>query len=822
MDQPSDEVYAEVAVEARGNAAGRTYTYLVPGELRGRVGPGSYVMVPFGWRYCTGYVVAMTGQAPPVKLKPIARLLTDEPVVSTEQLAMARWVAAEYLAPVADALRLFLPPGGARNIVERVRLVGEAAQAAVGRAARQRAVVQALQDAGGEATMQALLRRLRSGGWPECEIAALRRAVRALEDKGLVAVERSLRPPAARPLTRKVVALADRTGAEQAMAELGASAPRQAVVLQTLLAATDGRVPLAELPAAAVRALQRRGLVRVEDARTLRRPEGGLDEAGQYLEPTPAQRAAIERVGELLRARRFSALLLHGVTGSGKTEVYLHCIREALRAGRNAIVLVPEISLTPQILGRVAARFGDQVALLHSALSPGERFDEWQRLRAGQARIAVGPRSALFAPLDNIGLIVVDEEHEAAYKQESSPRYHARAVAFELARRHQAVLLLGSATPAIETYYAAESGTIELFELPERIDNRPLPRVHIVDLRQDPAIGEGRTFSEPLAVAMEDALARGEQVILFLNRRGFSTFIVCRKCGHRMQCPDCGVSLTYHHRLRRLLCHYCGYQRPAPEKCEKCGSEDLGFLGLGTERVAEQVQRRFGEVAVARMDRDTVQRRGAHREILAAFARGDVQVLVGTQMVAKGLDFPGVTLVGVLNADVGLAWSDFRAAERTFQLLTQVAGRAGRADKPGIVVVQTYSPEHPAIKAAARHDYAAFYAWEIENRRRVGWPPFVHIARLVFADEDEGRAEALAQSVALKLEDMGVPRADGRVHYLGPSKAPLERLRGRWRYHLVVRAEDRGEMIEALAELSQTREWQRAGGVIDIDPMDMI
>ncbi|MBC7288179.1 MAG: primosomal protein N' [Armatimonadetes bacterium] len=554
----------------------------------------------------------------------------------------------------------------------------------------------------------------------------------------------------------------------------------------------------------------------------VRRPDAALEADSNYLHPTPAQQAVIDRVRVLLAARQFGQILLHGVTGSGKTEVYLHCLRETLRAGRQAIVLVPEISLTPQIYGRIVSRFGDDVAVLHSALSVGERYDEWQRLRTGQARIAVGPRSALFAPLQNVGLIVIDEEHEPAYKQESSPRYHARLVATELARRHNAVLLFGSATPSIETYHAALSGDVELFELPERIDSRPLPHVHIVDLRQDVTIGKGRTFSEPLAVAMEDALNRGEQVILFLNRRGFSTFVVCHKCGHRYQCPDCGISLTYHHHNRQLVCHYCGYSRAAVRKCENCGSEDIGFLGLGTERVAEQVERRFPGVAVARMDRDTVRRKGAHRDILAAFARSEVQVLVGTQMVAKGLDFPGVTLVGVLNADVGLAWSDFRAAERTFQLLTQVAGRAGRADKPGCVVVQTYSPEHPAITAAAHHDYVGFYAREIESRRRLLWPPFSHIARLLFSHEDKGHAEALAQSVALKLADMGVQRADGRVHYIGPAPAPLERLRGKWRYHLVVKAADRSELVEALAELVRSRQWQAAGGIVDIDPVDMI
>jgi primosomal protein N' (replication factor Y) len=382
--------------------------------------------------------------------------------------------------------------------------------------------------------------------------------------------------------------------------------------------------------------------------------------------------------------------------------------------------------------------------------------------------------------------------------------------------------VLGSATPDVETYFRATQGEIELFELPERVDSRPLPIVHLVDLRQDVFIGEGRTFSEPLLAAMESALGRGEQVILFLNRRGFSTFVACRRCGWRLECPHCGVSLTYHHRTRAVLCHYCGYKRNVPAQCESCKSEDVSFQGLGTERVAEQLQRRFPGVTVARMDRETVRRKGAHREILARFARGDAQVLVGTQMVAKGLDFPGVTLVGVINADVGLAWPDFRAVERTFQLLTQVAGRAGRADKPGLVIVQTYHPEHRALQAAAKHDYAAFYAHEIAERQRLMWPPFVHLARLLFTDADQARARAAAQTAVLTLQDMGINEREGTVHYLGWAAAPLERLRGQWRFHVVLKGIEREPVLQAIAELVSRPQLRHTMPVVDIDPVDMI
>jgi len=824
---PPSKLYAQVAVEAGGGAGAKVYTYLIPEALRDRVRPGAHVLVPFGPRRLPGYVVALTPTAPPVKLKPIARLLSEEPVAEADTVGLAEWLAAQWRAPLADCLRLFLAPGGQRKAAERFML--EAAKQpwgesldALGRAPRQRVVAEALSALGGEATLRALLKHLREGTWRDASADRVRSALRALEQAGIVRIERDVKPPAVRPLQRKQVGLADAEVASRALDELRTTAPRQALVLQALLAAFPRPVLAGELSPSAVNGLKRRGLVTVEDAVQQRRPDAGLDEAGDFLTPLPPQRAPIQRVAAALREGRFTPILLHGVTGSGKTEVYLHCLRETLRAGRNAIVLVPEISLTPQILGRIAARFGSQVAVLHSALSQGERFDEWQRLRRGEARIAVGPRSALFAPLLRVGLIVMDEEHEPAYKQDAVPRYHSRTVAWELARRHGAVLMLGSATPDVATYYRATQGEMELFELPERVDSRPLPEVHIVDLARDVFIGEGRTFSEPLAAAMEDVLSRGEQVILFLNRRGFSTYVACRDCGWRLECPHCGVSLTYHHRTRRVLCHYCGHERAMPERCDSCRSDDIGFLGLGTERVAEQLQRRFPEVRLARMDRDTVRRKGAHTEILAAFARGEVQVLVGTQMVAKGLDFPGVTLVGVVNADVGLAWPDFRAVERTFQLLTQVAGRAGRADKPGLVIVQTYRPDHPSIVAAARHDYAAFYVHEIAARERLLWPPFAHLARLVLTHEDQAKSHAAAQTVELALIGMGVTKGAGEVHYLGPAPAPLERLRGQWRHHLVLRSPQRDALLAALDELLARTEVQQVAPTVDLDPMDMI
>ncbi|HUS79778.1 MAG TPA: primosomal protein N', partial [Armatimonadota bacterium] len=473
--------------------------------------------------------------------------------------------------------------------------------------------------------------------------------------------------------------------------------------------------------------------------------------------------------------------------------------------------------------GRFRARFGDRLALLHSALGQGERHDEWHRIMRGEADLVVGARSAVFAPLPDIGVIVIDEENERAYKQDSPPRYHAVEVARRKAAQHEAVLVLGGATPSIETYHAAMTEEdFGLCELPERIDSRPLPVVEIVDLRGETLMGMGGTFSQRMLDALGECLKRGEQAMLFLNRRGFSTFVMCRACGEALRCNDCAVSLIYHHATRDMRCHHCDFSLPVPDVCPVCGSEDIGFHGLGTERVADQLQREFPDARVLRMDRDTTSHKGAYGDILRRFARGEANVLIGTQMIAKGHDFPDVTLVGVLNADVGLHRPDFRATEHTFQILTQVAGRAGRADKPGTVLVQTYNPEHPAIVYASRHDYGGFYRYELEKRRENLYPPFTRLVSLTIAHEGEEQALALGRKLAVNLQQLGLMHKRGERQFVGPAPAPLSKLRGRYRYHLLVkgpRVEELGQVVlRAVAELGD-----EAGAVtIDVDPMDMM
>jgi len=580
--------------------------------------------------------------------------------------------------------------------------------------------------------------------------------------------------------------------------------------------------------AAHVRALVKRGVVEVIER--VVRVDAWMGRAGHVegmtapaAPPvlTAAQEAAHGAIAAAMAADEFKGFLLHGITGSGKTEVYLHVIADALAAGRGALVLVPEISLTPQLAARFRARFGDQVAVLHSGLTDRERFDEWSRLREGRARIALGARSAVFAPVAELGAVVVDEEHDSSFKQEEGVRYHARDVALVRAQKARAVCVLGSATPSLESFHGAQSGRLDLLALPERATARPLPQVDLVDLRvhrPDP----DSLLTAPLAAAVDDTLARGEQVILFLNRRGFHTFVLCVKCGHAFRCPSCSVSLTYHRQRDRLLCHYCGHGERIPQACPSCAAtQSIARRGLGTERVADAIVARFPRARVGRLDRDAAVG-AAVEKVLGRMARGEIDVLVGTQMVAKGHDFPGVTLVGVLLADTGLSLPDFRSSERTFQLLTQVAGRAGRGDRPGRVIIQSYRVDAVAVAAAREHDYARFSESELAARRELDYPPFGHLAAIRLDGPDAREVESEAAELAERARQM-VP-ADRGVTVLGPSEAPLARLKGRTRWHMWLRARERRDLRAFLRALVPAGH-ARSGSVrltVDVDPVSAL
>jgi primosomal protein N' (replication factor Y) (superfamily II helicase) len=580
--------------------------------------------------------------------------------------------------------------------------------------------------------------------------------------------------------------------------------------------------------------------------------------AGPRTEPpelTPGQRHAVDALTACLQSREARTVLLFGVTASGKTEVYLNAIAQTLALGRSAIVLLPEIALTAQVVDVFVGRFGEQVAVLHSRLSEGERHDEWRRMQQGHARIVVGARSAIFAPLENVGLIVVDEEHESSYKQDKMPRYNAKDLAAHRANLSRATLVLGSATPSLESYFAATqelgaAGTAGqsrarplgagrapkaepaaaasaphsrpgpaplLVEMPKRIANRPLPHVELIDLREEFKVRRA-LFSERLTEAMALRLARKEQAILFLNRRGYAQFVLCRDCGWSAKCPNCAVSLAFHIYERALKCHHCEYTGRPPQTCPDCGGAKVKAFGIGTEKVEEEVLALFPHARIARMDRDTTSKKGAHGRILRDFRQGEADILIGTQMVAKGLDFPNVTLVGVVSADTAINMPDFRAAERTFQLLTQVAGRAGRGATAGEVIIQTFSPDHYAVQAAIRHDYRAFYKQEILFRKELKYPPFSRFANLICSDPQDARAHARAAALAAAL----ARTLPDSVEIIGPSAAPIARLKSQFRYHVALRAPLEAPLSalvgEAVALLSPA---DRLGVTIDIDPLNM-
>ena len=627
--------------------------------------------------------------------------------------------------------------------------------------------------------------------------------------------------------TRQTTFLSVAPGAE---AKLGAMKlpKKQAVVMQVLAEAGKPLAP-AELAHAAkctqapIVALRRKGLIsaRVERVAPTEPTEPVVPRL-ERLTLNGAQQRALDALLAALHAREHRTLLIHGVTGSGKTEVYIRAIEEVVSFGRRAIVLVPEISLTPQTVERFRARFRG-VAVLHSHLTDAERHRQWQRIADGRVEVVVGARSAVFAPVPNLGLIVLDEEHETSFKQETAPRYHARDVAIARARMEAIPLVLGSATPSLESWYRAHAGEYELIEMPRRVLDRPMPVVGTLDLRSDAVTRHSRgAITRQLHVAIREAIDEGGQVILLLNRRGFSTHIQCPACGEVTRCPHCDIALTHHRTEQIALCHYCDYQIPAPQECSSCGFAGIRYRGQGTQRLEAEVKVRFPGVATLRMDTDTMQSRGAHERALAAFRNGEVRILLGTQMIAKGLDFPNVTLVGVICADTALHLPDFRAAERTFQLVTQVAGRTGRGEKGGRVLVQTSSPDHPAILAAARHDYAGFAAAELPARKAFSYPPFAGMVRLVVRGPAAQATGEFAGHLTERIKAaLGRREAEARV--LGPAPCPFSKLRGNYRFQIQLQGREGEKLRASVAEASaEAKPPEAVQWIVDVDPVDML
>jgi len=802
------------------------FDYSLPAELEGEAAPGCRVLVPFSGRKLTGVVVERLtdprqdtlSEPGATALANVEQLLDPEPVISPTLMQILIEAADEVLCPVGLALASALPAGSAPRVARDFELLPRGRQALASGAARGpvRKVLEALQEGPRSATQ--LGRRI-----PRA--SAL---LEALTTDGLVHRGSQLRGPRVRVARERVLRARPGLDLEGVCEGELARAPKQAALLQRLVEV--GEVVSTELKQRTgaspelARSLVKRGLAEVFERDAPRDVLGPPVDRDDELPLTPEQQAALSPIAEAVHERRGQTFLLHGVTGSGKTEVYLRAVADALAAGRQALVLVPEITLTHQIVARLRARFGDALAVLHSGLKPGERLEQWLRLRTGDTPIAVGARSALFAPLEDLGVIVIDEEHDSAYKNEEGFRYHARKLAERLAQEAGCPLILGSATPALETRRRAETGEIERLVLERRIGGRPLPAVEIVDLeaekRKAPR-GRRLVLTKPLRRALTSTLEEGGQSILFLNRRGFSTQIFCFECGFAERCPACDVALVYHAAEHCLRCHYCDFAKPPPERCGGCGNSDTALLGTGTERLEEEVRSLLPHARLARMDRDTAQKRGHVESVLGGLHDGLVDILIGTQMVAKGHDFPGVRLVGVVAADLGLHMPDFRAAERTFQLLTQVAGRAGRAGTPGRVVLQTFVPEHYAIQPVRQHDYERFYRQEIEYRATLGYPPFGRLTQVVVSSENQEEAQKAGEALASGARAQIGERA---CEVLGPAPAPFPRLRGRYRFQLVVkgRDEDAVRAVSRHVSVAARRFGKGVAVAVDVDPVNML
>lgn len=754
-------------------------------------------------------VVIDSGVAERSGLRDVIAVLDDRPVLDASLMRLAAWMAEYYICSLGEVLATALP-GVLRVETERIALLAEAVPAELPAA---EAAVVAMLGAGGRCRAQDITARLGAPG---------RRAAAALARRGILRFgERVRREVAPTRRERFYEAVAADSRADPRLVRR----PALRALYEYLRTHPLRRAPAHELrasfPAAAakLRELVESGLLRMHEEEQYRTVLPPIAQRDTSVELTSAQRAALAAM-DAARAEGFIAWLLHGVTGSGKTEVYLRAIA-ALPPEATALVLVPEISLTHQLVERVRARFGDAVAVLHSQLGIGERWDEWRRIARGLARIVIGARSAVLAPLRNLGIIIVDEEHDASYKQADGVRYHGRDVAVMRAKLAGCPIILGSATPAMESIWNARRGRYRLLELPERVAARPLPTVDVVDLRAEsgplPPV-----LTPELAAALGANLAVGAQSLLFLNRRGFANFLQCRACGEAVMCPNCSVALTFHRRWRALRCHYCDHTIAPPAACSECGEPALITWGIGTEQLEAMLRERFPAARVARMDRDTTRRKGSQQALLSGWRSGRFDVLIGTQMIAKGHDVPGVTLVGVVHADAALNFPDFRAAERTFQLLAQVAGRAGRGERPGRVVVQTLQPEHYSLRAAASHDFASFASAELAARRELGYPPFARCILLRIEGPQPEEVAQLARDAARALRE----RADGQVAVLGPAAAPLERLRQRHRQHILVRG-PRGERLRSIvaATLPDLRGAARGGDlrvIVDVDPQHML
>ncbi len=796
-------MYAKVIVDIPALSLDKAFDYKVPENYQLFIQVGMRVLVPFGKRKIQGIVWQLTNETDVEQVKTIAELLDPYPVLTNELLRLGEWLAKETTCFLSSAYGAMIP-------------------SAI-RAKPKKMIQRQVKKEQLPPVLQAVFANKQSVLWKELpKEAAFLSTLKQEIERGHVVVDYVLKNKTEKK-TILCVRLVKTYTDEEIAKSIHPSAKKQRKMLEWLQErSAEDWVPVKDVLAqtntsmSVVHTLVEKGFLQKEKREIYRDPyEHRNFEVTTALSLTSDQARVLTDIEKAITEEKARTYLLRGVTGSGKTEVYLQAIEHVLQKGKEAIVLVPEISLTPQMVERFKGRFGSLVAVLHSALSQGEKYDEWRKILKKEVKVVVGARSAVFAPFENIGLIVIDEEHESSYKQEDHPRYHARDVAIWRGKYHRAPVLLGSATPSLESYARAMRNVYQLLELPSRVNRLPLPHVDIIDMRQELKKGNRTPFSETLFQKMKERLEKKEQTVLFLNRRGFSTFVMCRTCGYTAECPHCEITLTYHHTGRLLKCHYCGHEEPLITTCPACSSEQIRFFGTGTQKVEAELTKLLPEAKVIRMDVDTTSKKGSHEKLLQAFGKKEADILLGTQMIAKGLDFPDITLVGVLAADTLLHLPDFRAAERTFQLLTQVSGRAGREKRPGEVVIQTYSPDHYSIQHAKSHDYIQFAQREMYQRKETGYPPYYYMTLITVAHEDVMKTMKTAENIAKFLRH----QLSSETKVLGPTVSPIARIKDRYRYQCMIKYRNEPSLKQTLGKILQhyQQEIEREHLLISID-----
>ncbi|EED2402446.1 primosomal protein N' [Listeria monocytogenes] len=786
---------AKVIVDVPAMQVDRPFDYYIPEDLEELIRPGMRVSVPFGNRKIQGFVIALGETEENPKLKGIDGVMDLAPVLNEELMELGDWLAEDTLSFRVSAYQAMLP-AALRAKYEKyfLRLDEENEE------------------------LEQLFEGYETLDWKVAEARGLLKQIGKWVREGSVEVVYQVK----NKITSKKVRVVNCLKSPHQLAEIIEDMPKNAKAQSRVLAffqAFEGNeitaVELkkqAETTDATIKKLVDLRLLSVQEKVVSRDPyENHQFEKSESLQLLPDQQTACEKI---IAATDQETFLIHGVTGSGKTEIYLQTIEAKLKEGKEAIVLVPEISLTPQMVERFKSRFGSEVAVLHSALSSGEKYDEWRKIERKEARVVVGARSAVFAPFENLGIIIIDEEHEASYKQEDNPRYHARDVAIWRATKYQCPVVLGSATPSLESFARAKKGVYTLIELPSRVNDRAMPEVRVVDMREELRKENRTEFSTELLEKIKDRIAKKEQTVLMLNRRGYSSFVMCRDCGYVVECPNCDISLTYHQSSNQMKCHYCGHEERVPQKCPSCEGEHIRYFGTGTQKVEESLTKLIPEARVIRMDVDTTRTKGAHEKLLKSFRNHEADILLGTQMIAKGLDFPDITLVGVLNADTMLHLPDFRASERTFQLLTQVGGRAGRHERTGEVIVQSYNPEHYSIEFAKKHDFIGFYNHEMQLRKMGSYPPFYYLTMINVSDENEMKAIRTIQEMAQFLRGKLGPDAV----ILGPVPSTITRIKNKYRYQCIIKYKIEPNLKKELKTLiTHYQKDQQKGLTITID-----